>query len=131
MAEARMACLDLLRQSPNFDVNFPPGWTSPFVLRVLCSRYVEFMPSGRGGRCKCVTNFEQPRWWARGSPFVAAAYLLIRAGASVTARVDGKTPDLTFLRVSVGMTPRLRDRRLSCLLRPRSASPKRDPTSSA
>ena len=117
--EARMACLDLLRQSPDFDVNTPDRAGHIAIQFLGCyakSRNdVEFMQAvveagadvnATGGRLSRTAL----HWSTNGSsPFVAAKIdLLIRAGASVTARDElGKTPlDLT---ISQGFSARLLD----------------------
>ena len=117
--EARLACLDLLRQSPDFDVNAPDRNGDLAIHYLGChatSRNdVEFMQAvvdagadvnAAGGRLSRTAL----HWATSGSaPFVAAKIdLLIRAGASVTARDDhGKTP--LDLAISQGGSARLLD----------------------
>ena len=108
---ARLACLDLLRQSPDFDVNLPNDYGEQ-ALHLLgwhakSRDDVEFMRAvvDAGADVNAVTNNRATavHWSirARGGPIGAAAAkvdLLIRAGASVTTRDErGITPlDLTI-----------------------------------
>ena len=104
---ARLACLHLLRQSPDFDVNLPNDYGERAIhlsaWHARSSDDVEFMQAvvDAGADVNAVTGSRKGtavHWSieARGEPIGAAAAkvdLLIRAGASVTARdVDGCTP---------------------------------------
>ena len=104
---ARLACLDLLRHSPEFDVNLPNDYGERAIhlsaWHARSSDDVEFMQAvvDAGADVNAVTGSRRGtavHWSieARGGPIGAAAAkvdLLIRAGASVTAGdVDGCTP---------------------------------------
>ena len=104
---ARLACLDLLRQSPDFDVNLPNDYGERAIhlsaWHARSSDDVEFMQAvvDAGADVNAVTNSRggtAVHWSieSRGGQIgVAAAKvdLLIKAGASVTARdVGGYTP---------------------------------------
>ncbi len=106
---ARLACLDLLRQSPDFDVNLPNSYGERAIhllaWHARSSVDMEFMQAvvNAGADVNAVTG--EPRkataiHWSiearRGGPIgltTAKVDLLIRAGASVTARDGaGRTP---------------------------------------
>ena len=115
--EARMACLDLLRQSPDFDVNLRDGAGDRAIHYVACHATsrddVEFMQAvvdaGADVNATGSSIFSRKaiHWvMCDSGPFSVRAAkidLLIRAGASVTARDnDGETPlDLAISKVEI------------------------------
>ena len=102
--KARLACLDLLRQSPGFDVNLPDRAGDRAIHYLACHAKsrddVEFMQAvvdaGADVNAKAGSRNATALHWAiqGGGPISAAKIdMLIRAGASVTARdEDGDTP---------------------------------------
>ena len=116
---ARLACLDLLRQSPDFDVNLTDEPGDRAIHYLACHAKsrddVDFMQAvvdaGADVNAKAESRKATALHWAiqGGGPISAAKIdMLIRAGASVTAREeDGDTPlDCAVSEIKAGLTDR-------------------------